>query len=109
MKRHMKNIFFTTAYVLLTVVSVQAQIINSNWALMPFVRPLHKPIISPDSTSEFLDPMSQKKINWEANDTFNPAAAVKGDSIYVLYRAEDKSGVGISERTSRLGLAASAN
>ncbi len=83
---------------------------KNNWALAPFVRPANpQPIISPNEKTTFLDPMSGKIIHWESNDTFNPAAAVKGDSIYVLYRAEDKSGVGIGERTSRLGLAASAD
>lgn len=83
---------------------------NTQWSLTPFVRPANaQPIISPNASSSFLDPMSGKQVNWESNDTFNPAAAVKGDSIYVIYRAEDKSGVGIGERTSRLGLAASAD
>jgi predicted GH43/DUF377 family glycosyl hydrolase len=40
--------------------------------------------------------------------TFNPAAAVRGDSVYVLYRAEDRTGrMEIGGHTSRLGLAAS--
>lgn len=83
---------------------------TANWAMVPFERPVNpQPIISPNDKSTFLDPMSGKTIHWEANDTFNPAAAVKGDSVYVIYRAEDKSGVGIGERTSRLGLAASAD
>ncbi|EDM36974.1 hypothetical protein PBAL39_18909 [Pedobacter sp. BAL39] len=83
---------------------------QGQWSLTPFTRPDNpKPVISPNSSSAFLDPMSGKSIHWEANDTFNPAAAVKGDSIYVLYRAEDKSGQGIGERTSRLGLAASSD
>lgn len=81
-----------------------------NWTLGPFIRPAKlNPIISPDSSSVFFDPISNKRIKWEANDTFNPAAAVKDDSIYVVYRAEDKSGVGIGERTSRLGIASSAD
>ncbi|WP_256010389.1 glycoside hydrolase family 130 protein [Desertivirga xinjiangensis] len=80
------------------------------WSLAPFLRPANpQPIISPNAKSTFQDPMSGKTSFWEANDTFNPAAVVKGDSIYVLYRAEDKSGVGIGERTSRLGLASSAD
>lgn len=53
----------------------------------------------------FLDPMSDKQTAWEANDTFNPAATVKNDSIIVLYRSEDKSGIGIGMRTSRIGYA----
>lgn len=80
------------------------------WALGPFVRPEGRnPIISPDTNSRFFDPLQQKQADWESNDTFNPAAVMKGDQIYVLYRAEDKSGVGIGHRTSRIGLAESSD
>ncbi|WP_017257678.1 glycoside hydrolase family 130 protein [Pedobacter arcticus] len=82
---------------------------GQSWSFQPFVRPVSYPVISPDSNTTFLDPISGKVIRWEANDTFNPAATVKGDSIYVIYRVEDKSGLGIGERTSRLGLVASAD
>jgi len=81
-----------------------------DWAIGPFVRPAGvNPIISPDSTTHFYDPMQKKLLDWESNDTFNPAAAVKDNKVYVMYRAEDKSGVGIGARTSRIGLAESAN
>ena len=81
-----------------------------NWALGPFIRPANvNPIIAPDSKSVFLDPMSKQQVAWEANDVFNPAAAVKNNKIYVLYRSEDRSGKGIGERTSRLGIAESKN
>lgn len=66
-------------------------------------------MLSPIEESEFYSELNKKEVKWESNDVFNPAATVMGDSIYVLYRAEDKSGKGISERTSRIGLAASAN
>ncbi|HTN20291.1 MAG TPA: glycoside hydrolase family 130 protein [Pelobium sp.] len=79
-----------------------------DWAMGPFVRPVNvNPILSPDSSSTFFDPMSKQKIAWEAGDVFNPAAAVKNNKIYVLYRGEDKSGIGIGKRTSRLGIAKS--
>jgi predicted alpha-1,2-mannosidase len=79
-----------------------------SWALGPFIRPRNaNPIILPDTNSVFNDPMSGKKIKWEANDVFNPAATVKDDKIVVLYRAEDKSGEGIGGRTSRIGMAES--
>lgn len=81
-----------------------------NWALGPFVRPATgNPVLAPDPHSTFLDPMSHKSVAWEANDVFNPAAAVKDNKIYVLYRSEDKSGKGIGERTSRLGMAESSD
>lgn len=75
-----------------------------DWALGGFVRPAGiNPIIAPDTSSIFIDPMSTKKVRWEMNDTFNPAAAVKDNKIILFYRSEDNSGVKISTRTSRLG------
>lgn len=79
-----------------------------DWAMGGFVRPAGiNPVISPLGQSQFLDPMKDSLVAWESNDTFNPAAAVKDSQIVVLYRAEDKSGVGIGFRTSRLGYASS--
>ncbi|MET3499420.1 putative GH43/DUF377 family glycosyl hydrolase [Mucilaginibacter rubeus] len=81
-----------------------------SWAFGGFVRPANiNPIISPDTVSRFLDPMSRKQVQWEANDTFNPAATVKNNKIVVLYRAEDLYGIGIGFRTSRVGYAESAD
>ena len=81
-----------------------------SWALGPFVRPANvNPIIAPDTAGVFFDPMNQKMWHWESNDTFNPAATAKNDRIYVIYRAEDNSGKGISQRTSRLGIAETAD
>ncbi|UIR54983.1 glycoside hydrolase family 130 protein [Sphingobacterium sp. SRCM116780] len=79
-----------------------------DWTLGGFTRPEKvNPIIEPDSTASFLDPMSGKMVRWEENDTFNPGAVVKDGKVCLLYRAEDKFGVGIGFRTSRLGLASS--
>jgi beta-1,2-mannosidase len=80
------------------------------WALGPFVRPANvNPVLSPNPQSVFPDPMTKTRVAWEANDVFNPAAAIKDNKIYVIYRAEDRSGKGIGERTSRLGIAESTN
>lgn len=113
MNRTLERIFVRSAVTVL-VCSIaltscaQNKAQNERWTLAPFLRPVSpQPVISPNEESTFLDPMNGKIIYWEANDTFNPAAVIKGDSVYVLYRAEDKSGVGIGERTSRLGLASS--
>jgi len=91
-----------------------AQTKNQNtlpkWAFGGFVRPANvNPIISPDLNATFLDPMTNKMTKWEANYTFNPAAAVKGHKIVVLYRSEDLTGVEIGTRTSRIGYAESSN
>ncbi|WP_031530695.1 glycoside hydrolase family 130 protein [Dyadobacter crusticola] len=79
-----------------------------DWTFGGFKRPANvNPVISPDSTSTFFCPMNKKQIDWESNDTFNPAAAIKDGKIVVLYRAEDKAGKAIGKRTSRLGYAES--
>jgi predicted GH43/DUF377 family glycosyl hydrolase len=51
--------------------------------------------------------MNKRQIDWESNDTFNPAATIKNGKIVVLYRAEDKAGRAIGKRTSRIGYAES--
>jgi predicted GH43/DUF377 family glycosyl hydrolase len=99
-----------TALLLAGSINAMAQTPLPDWAFGPFVRPANaNPVLAPDPKSVFTDPMSNTKIAWEANDVFNPAATIKNNKIYVLYRAEDKSGKGIGERTSRLGIAESTN
>ena len=79
-----------------------------NWAFGGFTRPENiNPIISPDTSAKFLDPMSDKMVGWEAFYTFNPAATIKNGKIVVLYRSEDKTGDEIGTRTSRIGYAES--
>lgn len=79
-----------------------------DWAFGGFVRPAGKnPIIVPNPQTRFFCPMQKDSVGWEESDTFNPAAVVKDDKIYVLYRAEDNSATGIGKRTSRIGLAES--
>ena len=81
-----------------------------DWAFGGFVRPENKnPIITPNSQTKFYCPMRKDSIGWEESDTFNPAAVVKDNKIYVLYRAEDNSATGIGKRTSRIGLAESSD
>ncbi|WP_202409383.1 glycoside hydrolase family 130 protein [Hufsiella arboris] len=79
-----------------------------SWAFGGFVRPKDlNPIISPNENSRFPDPIQNKLVDWESNDTFNPGATKKGKEVVLLYRAEDKFGIGIGFRTSRLGYASS--
>ncbi|HET6567504.1 MAG TPA: hypothetical protein VFG50_06030, partial [Rhodothermales bacterium] len=53
------------------------------------------PIVQPQGTT------------WESKDVFNPAAWTDGDTVYLLYRAEDSTGIGQWNGTSRIGLATS--
>ncbi len=80
-----------------------------SWQLGPFVRPASgNPVITPDKTAVFDDPILQAPVHWEALHTFNPAAIVRDGKVYVLYRAEDDSGtMQIGMHTSRLGLGVS--
>lgn len=101
---------FIRFYIIIQSVILQGCNIQhgKNWIMGGFERPPGiNPVIAPDSSTRFYDPLSQTTVRWEDNDTFNPAAAVMGDSVYVIYRAEDKTGIKIGHRTSRLGLAAS--
>lgn len=80
---------------------------TSGWALLPFTKQdAANPILTP-GTGKFIDPIRKKEIAWEEKDVFNPAVAVKGDTLYLLYRAQDK--VGKPDGTSRIGMAASAD
>ncbi len=80
-----------------------------SWELGPFVRPAGgNPVIAPDKSATFTDPILNAPVRWEALHTFNPAAIVRDGKVYVLYRAEDDSGaMQIGMHTSRLGLAES--
>ncbi|HXO76278.1 MAG TPA: hypothetical protein VN824_13595, partial [Puia sp.] len=78
---------------------------STGWALLPFVKvDSVNPVLTP-GTGMFTDPITKKKISWEEKDVFNPAIVVRGDTVYMLYRAQDK--VGHPAGTSRVGLAAS--
>lgn len=110
-----KNIIIVYSFLILSLLScnyIVAQGSSSgdlpDWALGKFIRPnITKPVISPDSATQFFCPMSNTMVKWEESDTFNPAAISKDGKIVVLYRAEDNSGQGIGKRTSRIGYAES--
>ncbi len=70
-----------------------------------FYKPKENPIIKADSTYTFICPVQNKLIKWQRADVFNPAAIVKDNKIYLLYRCEDNPVALLSERTSRIGLA----
>ena len=78
------------------------------WQIGPFTRLTSGPVITPDKSTVFNDPIRHAPVHWESLHTFNPAAVVRDGKIFVLYRAEDDSGeMEIGMHTSRLGLASS--
>ena len=77
-----------------------------DWAWTGFRRPEGaNPVIAPDTATSFFCPLRREWVAWQEGDTFNPAAAVRDGRVVLLYRAEDRSGEGIGQRTSRLGCA----
>ena len=101
--------FCLTVLGLLFAPAARAQ--KPDWMFGPFAKPTGvNPIISPDSRSTFLSPMTDSVVHWEELATFNPGAAVRNGKVYLLYRAEDVTGKReIGFHTSRLGLAESAD
>src|SRR6478672_7928539 len=76
---------------------------SANWELVSFekidsVNPVMKP-----GNGSFMCPVRKQKVAWEQKDVFNPAVAVRKDTLFLLYRAQDK--IGKPDGTSRIGLA----
>ena len=61
------------------------------------------PVLSADSSLIFQCPILKKEIKWAEKDVFNPAAVVRNDTVFLLFRAEDR--IGKYAGTSRIGLA----
>jgi predicted GH43/DUF377 family glycosyl hydrolase len=76
-----------------------------SWAMLPFVKiDSVNPVLSAGNSS-FICPILNQEVLWDEKDVFNPAAIVRDEKIYMLFRAEDK--IGKYAGTSRLGLATS--
>ena len=81
---------------------------NKNWELLPFSKlDSLNPVLLPGTASQFTCPIRNTVVHWEEKDVFNPAAVVRHDTVFLLYRAEDS--IGKYAGTSRIGLAYSAD
>jgi beta-1,2-mannosidase len=111
MKNFLKITRLTLVFILLYGFSLPVFGQEKPWMMGPFQRAENAiPIIEPDESTSFQDPMTGKKVRWESMATFNPAAVVKDGKIHVLYRSEEKLGEKeIGGHTSRLGLAISSD
>lgn len=78
---------------------------DTTWAMTPFVKvDSVNPVLTPGENS-FVCPILKKSVKWEEKDVFNPAATIRDNKVYLLYRAEDL--IGKFAGTSRLGVAVS--
>lgn len=68
-------------------------------------KPKENPILKADSTFTFVNPIDNQKVSWQKAEVFNPAAIVKDNKVFLLYRCEDNPAAGFAQRTSRIGLA----
>ena len=89
----MKNLLFIFSGICFLIACTTTD--NESWQLGPFSKYDGNPIIAPQGST------------WESKDVFNPAAWSDGKTIYILYRAEDSTGIGEWNGTSRIGLAES--
>lgn len=77
----------------------------NNAASLEFKKTGTNPVLLPDSSYAFYCPMKNDTVLWQKADLFNPAAVVKDDTIFVLFRAEDNPAAILGGRTSRIGIA----
>ncbi|MEQ9299557.1 MAG: glycoside hydrolase family 130 protein [Cyclobacteriaceae bacterium] len=92
---------------LLLVISISCQQPETEkepW-LIGFEKPVQNPIMVADSSYSFIDPLTDSISYWQKADVFNPAAIVKDDTVFMLFRAEDNPAAILGGRTSRIGLA----
>jgi predicted GH43/DUF377 family glycosyl hydrolase len=77
---------------------------NKDWPLLPFVKADEvNPVLVPSASAVFNCPVRKTTVKWEEKDVFNPAAVVRNDTVFLLYRAEDV--IGKFAGTSRIGIA----
>jgi predicted GH43/DUF377 family glycosyl hydrolase len=77
---------------------------GESWTLTGFVKQdAVNPNLAADAASTFRDPILNRTVKWMEKDVFNPAAVVRNDTVFLLFRAEDK--IGKYAGTSRIGLA----
>src|SRR3978361_2019962 len=100
---HHSKVSCIILFVLLQAFFAGAQ--QKEWMIGPFVKQEKvNPCLQPKPTL-FFDPVLKRKVGWEAQDVFNPAAVIRNHQLYLLYRAEDT--VKKYAGTSRIGLAES--
>lgn len=97
MKRNKSFALYELPFICILITAVFAGCDSQGWQLSSFQKYDGNPILTPQGTT------------WESKDVFNPTAWSDGDTVYLLYRAEDSTGIGQWNGTSRIGLATSSD
>src|SRR5512133_22143 len=100
----MKKIFLYL-FLLLTLGCTNNKTKVTKWDFLSLYKPAENPVLKGDSTFTFIDPIKNDTVKWQKADVFNPAAIVRGNKAYLLYRSEDNPSAILGGRTSRLGSA----
>uniref|UniRef100_UPI003217578C glycoside hydrolase family 130 protein n=1 Tax=uncultured Draconibacterium sp. TaxID=1573823 RepID=UPI003217578C len=99
-----RKIIISIAGILLLTQCETSKTASTPEFLIPFTKNAEvNPCLNPSETLVFNCPIRQSEVKWEEKDVFNPASVVKGDTVFLIYRAEDI--IGKYNGTSRLGLA----
>lgn len=80
---------------------------SQTWDFLTFYKPAENPIMRGDSSFAFVDPIKNDTVKWQKAEVFNPAAIVRGNKVFLLFRSEDNPAAILGGRTSRIGLASS--
>jgi len=78
---------------------------TNKWALLPFIKADDANPVLQAGDNKFVCPILGDTVKWDEKDVFNPAAVVRNNKVYLVFRAEDN--IGKYAGTSRLGLAIS--
>lgn len=104
MKRYIVLVFCTVLLSYSNAQDIRNTAITSqeDWAFPYFIKvDSLNPILSPSADLNFQDPITDHTVKWEERNVLNPTALVRDGKVYLLYRAQDKTG------TSRIGMAIS--
>lgn len=100
----MRYIVFTLTLIFILAFLACSTPSQSPW-LLGFEKTDINPILTADSTYTFHCPIQDSTVRWQKADVFNPAAIVRNDTVFLLFRAEDNPKAILGGRTSRIGLA----
>ncbi len=100
----MKKLIFCCVAIFIAASAFQ---IADNFQFDSFYKPKENPILSADSSYTFFCPIKKETVRWQKADVFNPAAIIKDNKVFLLYRCEDNPNAALGGRTSRIGLAES--
>lgn len=97
--------YLSTLFLISILLSCGTEQENQSPWITGFVKPEQNPVMEADSSFQFLDPITDTLVRWQKADVFNPAAVVRNDTVFMLFRAEDNPKAYLGGRTSRIGLA----